>query len=152
MTDENMQTPDNSGGSADNARKDNDMVDARHSDAASENHRESERVQEADRAAAPSYELHTENESRTKQDAGSDRESQTSNPLNQGVQNELENIGSMTASDSSAQSGKPANPDETAKIGAELGGTTNLSLEQLKKEGGPSDTDEDLDSHRGDGL
>lgn len=90
------------------------LVDAKLSDAASSDQRDTERLLEADKAAAPSYELHTENEVRLKKDEQPE----------------------------TTESPSTADPDETAKYGEERGGTTNLSLNQLKKEGGTAGVDE----------
>lgn len=101
------------------------LVDAKYSDAASSDQRDTERLLEADKAAAPSYELHTENENRLKEED----ETETTPPSEN---QETVQIESQAVADA----------DETAKYGEELGGTTNLSLDQLKDEGGAAGTDE----------
>jgi hypothetical protein len=101
------------------------LVNAKYSDAASSDQRDTEMLLDADKAAAPSYELHTENENRLKKEEQS--EAQESAENSQEAQTENQQI---------------ADADETAKYGEELGGTTNLSLDQLKKEGSSAGTDE----------
>lgn len=95
------------------------LVDAKFSDAASSDQRDTERMLEADKAAAPSYELHTENEVRLKEDEEPDNK-----------------VSSEDQEQVKPEKLPVADPDETAKLGEELGGTTNLSLDQLKEEGG----------------
>ncbi|HEY0668827.1 MAG TPA: hypothetical protein VGD22_11650 [Sphingobacteriaceae bacterium] len=117
MTDQENQ----SGDTENQQNQDNKvkLVDAKYSDAASSDQRDTERMLEADKAAAPSYELHTENEVRLKENE--EPENKVSSEDQEQVK--LEKL-------------PVADPDETAKLGEELGGTTNLSLDQLKEEGG----------------
>jgi len=86
---------------------DDRLQDASNSDAAAENARESERIREASRAAVPSYQLDEDSEV-----TNEDREDAIEqDPLTtQGSEDEIEE---------------------------NLSGTTNLTIEQLKKEGDP---------------
>lgn len=123
-----MEEQENGAGKADEQQGRDDkirLVDAKYSDAASSNQRDTEMLLDADKAAAPSYELHTENENRLKKEEQPESKEDAENP--QQAQGDSLQI---------------ADPDETAKYGEELGGTTNLSPDQLEKEGGSAGTDE----------
>lgn len=112
MMPENKNTPEGENrpaGAADSGDI-NKMVDASKSDAAAENERESERVQEASRAAIPAFEI---DEEKLEKDAEgrAEREAEANRPLTtQGTGEELEE---------------------------NFSGSTNLTLEQLKKERDP---------------
>ena len=86
------------------------LKDASKSDAAAENARESERIQEAGRAAIPAFQL--DDEKLNQDDKGrKEREAEANRPLTtQGTEPEIEE---------------------------NLSGSTNLTLEQLKKERDP---------------
>ena len=117
-----MEDLENEDGGTDNHQNPDNkvkLVDAKYSDAASSDQRDTERMLEADKAAAPSYELHTGNEVRLKENE--EPENKASSEDQEQVKTEKQPI---------------ADPDETARLGEELGGITNLSLDQLKEEGG----------------
>jgi hypothetical protein len=94
--------------SGDNGNDDR-LQDASNSDAAAENAREAERIQEAARAASPSYELDDREEFATPDDE------------------------SPAYGDKQGTSTKGSVED----IEEDMSGTTNLTLEQLKKERDP---------------
>ena len=97
---------------------DDRLQDASNSDAAAENARESEQIQEASRAATTSFQLGTdEGEDKAKRDVNNEEP-----PTTQGSEEEIEE---------------------------NLSGTTNLTIEQLKKEGDPggfTDESEQMDN------
>jgi len=95
------------------ATANNDRVqDISNLDAGSENANETERIQEASRAAVPPYQIDEDNDLRLNQD--------TENRANPREENE------------------PATTQGTeGEIEENLSGTTNLSLDQLRKEGDP---------------
>ena len=88
---------------------DDRLQDASNSDAAAENARESERIQEAARAATPSYELGEQDEFATPDD-------------------ERVPYGDKEA---------PSTRGDAEGLDEDMSGTTNLTLEQLKKERDP---------------
>lgn len=112
MMPENNNTPesDNRPAGAEGSKDLNRMVDASKSDAAAENERESERIQEAARAAIPAFQLDDE---KLEKDAEghAEREAEANRPL------------------TTQGSGE--------EIGENFSGSTNLTLEQLKKERDP---------------
>lgn len=85
---------------------DDRLQDASNSDAAAENARESERIQDASSAATPSFELNA-----NKDETGTGRD----------INND----------------GPPTTQGSEEDIEENLSGTTNLTIEQLKKEGDP---------------
>lgn len=93
-----------------NNGNDDRLQDTSNSDAAADNARETERIQEAARAAVPSFELDDQNET--------------------GGQNE-------TRSDSDANQQPPSTQGSDEELEEDMSGTTNLTLEQLKKERDP---------------
>jgi hypothetical protein len=112
MVPENNNAPESKDrpSTADESRDINKMVDASQSDAAAENKRESERIQEASRAAVPAFQIDDE---KLEKDAEGreEREAEAGRPLTtQGSEEEIEE---------------------------NFSGSTNLTLEQLKKERDP---------------
>ena len=97
-----------------NNGNDDRLQDTSNSDAAADNARETERIQEAARAAVPSYELDDENQSSGQNQTGSESDANEQPPSTQGSDEELEE---------------------------DMSGTTNLTLEQLKKERDPGGFD-----------
>jgi len=91
-----------------NSANDDRLQDASNSDAAAENARESERIQEAARAARPSYELDDQNQ-------GTSDDQRAENTAGQ----------------------PPSTQGNADEIEEDMSGTTNLTLEQLKKERDP---------------
>jgi len=89
---------------------DDRLQDASNSDAAAENAREAERIQEAARAASPSYELDIQSQPGRQKDAGKGDDTNQQPPSTQGGDEDIEE---------------------------DMSGTTNLTLEQLKKERDP---------------
>lgn len=117
----------NSGSGQDDREGKVKLVDAKKSDAASVNERDTERMLEASEASEPSYELHLD-------DNTGEHPSQ-----NRRRPKEAENQGTTNA-DKGRNTDVPKGIEhmqESKEAGEELGGTTNLSLEQLKKEGDP---------------
>jgi hypothetical protein len=112
MMPENNNTPESNNRPADGGEGGdiNRMVDASQSDAAAENKRESERIQEASRAAVPAFQI--DDEKLDKDAEGrEERDAEANRPLTtQGTEEE---------------------------IGENFSGSTNLTLEQLKKERDP---------------
>ena len=108
------------------------LVNAKISDVASDNVRDTERVLEASKAAVPSYELHLENPNKTIKIEDPQPETQT--PLatrNDGLH--LEDNNSNETEDLDTETQKPLTiQDYQQRIDENLSGTTNLSLEQLK--------------------
>lgn len=107
------------------------LVNARLSDAASENARESERVQEAARAAVPAYELNLEDQKPPEKPVTTAKSVEVTPQDKERQKPEQETTPTQPLK-------QPAStPDRTGETDENLSGSTNLSLDQLKKERDP---------------
>ncbi len=115
----------------DNKKKCIKLVKAKISDAASDNEWEIERVLEASNAASPSYELHLDDSNKDEiKDSYHQTQKSSTTWICDTSKNEAENLQPKTQEPLTIQN----DDDEIEEC---LSGTTNLSLEQLKKEGDP---------------